>query len=195
MGDGSVDRTSTNPRISCSNTKKKYLDYLDKQFPVIGLGVKLENSAKECAERDRCSGFNKTASADQYSDMYRWRTRTHPELAEFGNWYKGGYKLFPENISLSPVLLKHWYVCDGSYINHNYNSHIVIGISNERENIDKIKKYFSTQDLPEPKVSSSVRSNGSINTSIRWTVCGSLELFDYMGEPLPGFEYKWRLDS
>ena len=25
----------------------------------------------------------------------------------------------------------------------------------------------------------------------RWTVDESKELFDYMGDPLPGFEYKW----
>lgn len=191
MGDGSVDTTSSNPRISCSNINKEYLKYLDSNFPHIGLGVTLENTAEDCASRDRTSEFNKDASKDNYSDIYRWRTRTHPKLSEFSKWYGREGKTFPENISLSPTILRHWYVCDGCYVNSGRNNYIEIGVSNENSSKNKLNRYFSEENLPQPKFDISERSNGSINASIRWSVQDSKELFQYMGGPVPGFKHKW----
>lgn len=192
MGDASIDTTSTNPRMSCSNISRQYLEYIDSKFPYIGLGVKLENTSEECAKRDRESEFNVGANTDNYSDMYRWRTRCHPVLKQFADWYSSGEKVYPRDIDLTPVVLKHWFACDGSYGKDSKNNSIEFGVCNEVDNKDKLNSYFKDKGFDAPNWNISKRRDGSINASIYFDSQTTDELFDYMGEPLPGFEYKWK---
>jgi len=191
MGDGNVDMHFKNSRFSCSNINVDYLNYLDKNINIPS-EVNISNTKEECVERDIDSGFNKNAEVENYSDIYRWRTISHPVLNKFNCWYSSGKKKFPESIELSPTVLKHWYCCDGSYnINSGYNS-ISIGVSNEIGNRDKINSYFKEKNLPKPSWSTRDRVKGDgINACIWFKSKETDILFDYMGDPLPGFEYKW----
>lgn len=193
MGDGSVDRSSNNPRFSCSSVQKEYLEYLDSLFPIIGLGVKLHRTAEQCVERDIDSGFNKSAKEENYSDIYRWRTMCHPDIQQFSNWYNSGEKSFPKQLSLTPTILKHWYCCDGSYADGVRNV-IEIGVSNEIDEKDKIKSMFQDSGLGEPSWNICKRAGNrdGMNGKIYFSSKSTDRLFDYMGEPLPGFEYKWK---
>jgi len=65
-------------------------------------------------------------------------------------------------------------------------------MSNEIENTNKVSEYFSNIGLPKPSnYSISKRNSVTKNCNAVWTVEDSQKLFDYMGEPLPDFEYKW----
>jgi len=192
MGDGTINKTSKNCYLESQMISKNYLEYLDNIFGVLGCSVKHSLTASESAKNNRNSGFRPNAKKENYSDVYRWSTRCHPKFNEFREWYSSGEKVWPENIELTPTVLKHWYVGDGYYSNKNTNNNINIAASNEFGNENKIENYFKNADLPKPSNHSIYeKENGRKDYVIEWTVEDSYKLWDYMGEPLPDFEYKW----
>ena len=101
--------------------------------------------------------------------------------------------MWPEDIELTPTVLKHWYVGDGHCDNSSSHNHIQISVSNEVKNTEKVFKYFSNVGLPQPSnhhISEQIKSENK-KCDIVWGVEESYELWDYMGEPLPDFNYKW----
>lgn len=133
----------------------------------------------------RFSGFRPKVSSENYSDVYVWYTSNNEEFQEFAEWYSTGEKVFPEDIDLTPTVLKYWYVCDGS-LHQRQSSHrerFTIGLYNEIDNKEKIKSMFLRKNLPEP----SFWTDGEAY----WNVNETEELFEYIGKSLPGFEYKW----
>jgi len=187
MGDGTMGRSSKNPWIQANMITEKYLHYLDDNLGIISNGVKFHMTAEENAHRKRQSGFRPNANKKDYSDIYVWRSKCLPELIEFSEWYNSGKKVFPEDIELSPTVLKNWYVCDGCWNNKNGCAYISISIVNERENTEKIEQYFRKSALPTPEY----YSDTEYTFEARWGVESSKRLLEYMGSPLPGFEYKW----
>lgn len=193
MGDGCIkvdSRKGHYANFQIEMITKPYLEWLSDIFGVLSRGVRLKRTAEQHVERNIAREFDENASLDTYNDSYCLETTTHPRFSELRNWYEDGEKTFPYNIELNPTVLKHWYVCDGSL---HQGRDIKIAMSNERGNGEKIERYFSEQSLPTPRWEEHGRKGGSggINYRARWTKEESLELFEYMGEPLPGFEYKW----
>ena len=183
MGDGSINPSSKNCHLETEMISPNYLEYLDNIFGCLGTGVRLKKTAAESAKENRDRGFDPNAKEKNYSDVYIWKTRNHPKFNEFRDWYSTGEKVWPENIELTPTVLKHWYVGDGYYHDKNTQNCISICTVNEIENVEKISQYFTNVGLPEP-------SNYTAKKAV-WTVEDSYTLWDYMGEPLPDFEYKW----
>jgi hypothetical protein len=191
MGDGYLKRSNKNPYVRVKMISPNYLKYLDGVFGSLSTGVQLHKSAAELAKRNRDSGFRPNAKKENYSEQYIWKTRSLPELHEF-NWYKTGKKVWPEWIPMTATVLKHWYVGDGHFSNKNGHKNISIGMSNEVENTDKIDSYFERMNLPTPSnYNIQKRKNGRKDCSAYFTRSASEELWEYMGEPLPDFEYKW----
>jgi len=192
MGDGCVENIEGNCRLTIHMISRNYLKHLDNIFDCLGTGVSLYKSASESAKGARESGFRPNANKENYSHLYEWRTRAHPKFNEFREWYSSGEKVWPEDIELTPTVLKHWYVGDGNYNNKKNHNNIRISMSNEIENTNKVSEYFSNIGLPKPSnYSISKRNSVTKNCNAVWTVEDSQKLFDYMGEPLPDFEYKW----
>jgi len=194
MGDGSLNRSDKNPRVIVGMISPNYLEYLDETFGCLSTGVQLKKTAAESAKDCRDRGFRPNAKEENYSDVYIWRTRSLPELHDF-NWYKTGKKVWPEWIPMTPTVLKHWYVGDGSFNNKNGNHYIQIAMAKEIENTDKVDNYFKRMNLPTPSnYNIRKRKDGGKKCDAVFTQSASEELFEYMGEPLPDFEYKWPSD-
>jgi len=192
MGDGYVDNSGNNPYLNVKMISPNYLKYIDSQFKIFGNGVRLSITAEESAKQNRDNGFSPNAKAENYSDKYRWQSMRHPELKEFREWYSTGNKIWPANIELTPTVLKHWYCGDGCWDNTGGNNRITIAISNESENTEKINSIFKNVGLPCPKrYKKYKRDSGSVKCDAVFTVDQSKKLWEYMGEPLPDFEYKW----
>jgi hypothetical protein len=179
MGDGSLYRGSKNVSFRVGNTNIEYLNWLDNRFSHISRGVSLSQTAESLSSHDLGSD-----NPENFKDLYLWRTTAHPQLNRFRDWYTKNGKTWPENIEMSPNVLKHWYCCDGST---NNNGWIKITLCNEFENKNKVEEYFNKSGLPKP-------SRWSEGKDICWTLHDSRELLSYMGKPLPGFEYKWSED-
>ena len=187
MGDGSINGGSKNCYLKVTMISPKYLELLDDIFASLGCGVGLKQNAAESAKNARNTGFDTNAKEQNYSDLYRLRTRLHPKFNEFREWYETGQKVWPKDIELTPTVLKHWYVGDGHYHKSGSHERIRISMSNEANNTEKVTQYFANVGLPEPSNYDEKKNN----CTARWTVEDSHTLWDYMGEPLPDFEYKW----
>jgi hypothetical protein len=193
MGDGWIDRQKgQQPRLGSAMITEEYLQYVDNVFSVIGHDVSLKQTAEENAKHKRESGFRPNADPKNYSDIYIWRTMSHPDFQDFADWYSSGEKVWPDGIQLTPTVLKHWYCGDGSWNNNASHNCIRIGMSNEREYIDKVDQFFHQAGLPLPSNYNIYKTkSGRYDCSVVFSVDQSKELWEYMGEPLPGFEYKW----
>jgi hypothetical protein len=193
MGDGYIYANTKNAELRVEMISSNYLEYLDNIFGCLGRGLSMTLTAVESAKNNRDTGFSPNAKEENYSDVYQWETRVHPKFNEFREWYSSGKKVWPEDIELTPTVLKHWYVGDGHYHNSRSHNHIQISVSNEVKNTEKVFKYFSNVGLPQPSnhhISEQIKSENK-KCDIVWGIEESYELWDYMGEPLPDFEYKW----
>jgi len=193
MGDGNIDSHNGNPFLQCKVISPNYLKYIDEKFGIFGNGVSLTKTAEEAAKMNRERGFRPNAKSDNYHDLYTWRSMRHPELQEFADWYATGKKVWPSDIELTPTVLKHWYCGDGHYHNSGRHNHIIISMSNEVNNTQKVDKIFKNSGLPSPSnyAISELDDGNNKKCNAEFTVDQSKELWEYMGEPLPDFEYKW----
>lgn len=194
MGDGSICYHYDNPTLQISVIKKEYLEYIDEELGNLSLGVRKQTVAEESAKMNRESGFSPNAKTENYSDIYRLVTTAHHELQQYADWYSTGEKVFPQSINLTPTTLKHWYCCDGTMDTWDGSRRIRISAGNEEQNKDKLKDYFNNVGLPQPTLTSIEGGTSQYDYTelqIGFTVEDSKEVFSYMGEPLPGFEYKF----
>lgn len=194
MGDGNINtQKGRNSLIEVEMVAPNYLHYLDEKFGKFGTGVRIRRTAEEKAKLHRNTEFRPNAQSENYSDSYRWRSRSIPELNEFRNWYSTGEKVWPDNINLTPIVLKHWYCGDGHFHNSNSHKHIIISMENEVENTEKLNMLFENAKLPAPNNYNIYerQEDGGKACKAEFTKSQSKELWEYMGEALPDFEYKW----
>jgi len=192
MGDGFIDTSSKNPCLMIEMVSPNYLEYVANKFGVLGGAVNLLRTAEENAKSNINNTFADNPVPEDYSDSYSWSTVRHPGLKEFIKWYSSGDKVWPKDIELTPTVLKHWYCGDGSWNNTTHHNSIYISMSNEINEKEKINSLFKNVGLPEPSnYNIGERRDGSTDCTAQFTVDQSKELWQYMGEPLPDFEYKW----
>jgi len=191
MGDGSINRSSKNSWFQTEMITKPFLEWLDSELGWLSTGVRLKHTASEGAKKCRDSGFSPNAKAENYSDVYRLRSRCHPDLQPLADWYASGKKVFPNDIELTPTVLKMWYVSDGYYDNHGAAKRITIGMSNEVDRRDNIEQLFENVGFEISNWNISERKDGSKRCNAQFTKDESQRLFEYMGESPAGFEYKW----
>lgn len=190
MGDGYVASgkgKDSNSYMVIKMTNKKYLEYIFEKLGNISASLYLDKTAKENAKEKRNSGFRVNAKAKNYQDLYHLQTRSHPVFNELRDWYSSGSKKFPENLKLTSKMLKHWFVCDGSFDGYR----VSIALSNESGNERKINNYLNNIGLDKPKWSYRKNSEGDEIVTIDYTSDNVEDFFNFIGEPVPGFEYKW----
>jgi hypothetical protein len=162
MGDGCIAHHETTPRLKVSMINQKYINHLSTEL----------SSIFSSTYKDEKSEYENTQT------QYSLTTITHPGLEKYSDWYISGEKVFPNDVTITPLLLKHWYVQDGGI--YDKKRYPQIRSWNERENTEKVIKYFDDTPL-----------NASFSSgTIRFPNCKDL-FFDYIGEPVPGFERKW----
>lgn len=192
MGDGSVFRKSANPKIEVLMTKPMYLRYLHDLFDILSTGYSLQLGGDEKAKKNYDDGYDDELRLGAYSDMYVWRTRTHPEIEEYASWYRSGKKVWPYNLEMTPRTFKHWYCCDGNLNKKSESYSIRISMNNEAGNEEKIRNYFDDSVLPEPDSWFEYDvGRDSMNCEARWYYQKSQQIFSEIGAPLPGFNNKW----
>ena len=188
MGDGNINCPEKTPYFRITNTQKDYLEYLDKKLKPFTNGVKLERTSEELAK-------NKTGiwsdDPSDYKDAYNLKTWCLNQMNELNEWYSSGKKVFPKDIELTPTILKHWFVCDGWYTvpENNIRGRFHIRVNNEARNKEKLNNYF--EEAMDISVDYWNGNEEEGQCAIVFFADKTEEIFEYIGEPLPGFEYKW----
>jgi len=181
MGDGWVNgHSGSNPFIGVKMINEQFLNWLDLELGVLSTGVVVDKTADESSsEVKEWKGVTSDTST-----VYKLRTRRHPNLQQFWGWYSGGSKSFPNNIDFNPTTLKMWYVCDGSY---GSATSPYITTANEAENADRIADNISNQT----QLTHVTVNNLTNGKRIVFPYSSTQEFFEYIGDPVPGFEHKW----
>jgi hypothetical protein len=169
MGDASINhRDRDRPAIRARMGNKPYLNWLHEQFKPMTTGV---------SEATETGGWKTTTK------MYRLRWRGRPEFTEYTSWYDSGQKRFPDDLTVTPTILKHWYVCDGSL---NTNGMMRLSMKNESDRKGFIEHLFESQGFEIGRWDTHEHRCAAVfHAHVRD------QLFDWMGEAPPGFEYKW----
>lgn len=185
MGDGNLSRKGKNAYFRCNMITRPFLEWLDEEFGVMGLGVKLQTTAAETARRMNENGFSTNTKAENCHDLYGWNTRAHPDFNRYREWYTDDGKAFPDHLELTPLIAKVWYCCDGCvhgcYNGNDYRPHIQFSVTSQIEREDLLVRMFED-----------VGFDVSLSGENLYAIADESErIWEWLGEPLPGFEYKW----
>lgn len=171
MGDGWVHKEEgKNASFSIELTNKRFLDWLDQKLGNISTGVRPKKNSDNI--------FIEGKKVDKAKNCYILRTRRLKAFNKFNSWYSSGEKRFPE-INLTSMILKMWYICDGSY-----SDYPVIYSSNENDRKEFVLSFFNNLPL-------NPNFNKGGGGCLQFKRVETEEFFSYIGEPVPGFEYKW----
>jgi len=111
---------------------------------------------------------------------YRLSSKNHPKFSFFSSWYNGSQKVWPE-MYISKNCLKNLYVTDGNIDRHRKSPVIRISAANQSDSYENFINSFSNIDIPKPSYS---------EPNFYWSVDDTERFFEYIGDPIPGFEYK-----
>lgn len=186
MGDACVNDNGGNPCIKMSVIQREYLEYLHDIFGEISRGVEIDRTSEQLARQNKKRGFSTTVVEENYNDVYMWHTVNHPELKAYRQWYESGKKEWPQDIALTPTVLKHFYVCDGTLSNRK----VQLFTSNEIGNSSVWEEKLSSIGI-DSTVQKYQRDNGKEHGYFYLYGDNTESFFGYIGEPVPGFEYKW----
>lgn len=178
MGDGYMSHSL----FTIHMTNKTFVEWVKEKLGYVVNGGLTRRDADE-HENGR-GGFENSDARDTYII----RTHSTPQINEFNSWYNNSSKKYPDELELTPMILKMWYVSDGSIMNQHqeYPSiRIAKKLGNKRDE-QQLIDLFSRMGWEFER---DIQDVGS--TYFRFTISDSCEMWDYMGEAPPGFEYKW----
>jgi hypothetical protein len=168
MGDGNIDwHNEGHARFRVGMTNKLFLKWVAKELYNIvnSTGLSLQDE-----EHGNCE------------DYYMLRTISHPYFDKLKDWYSTGEKVLPIETP-SPLELKMWYVADGGRM----KDRPFIRADSQSDNIEKLSKAVNSIGIDTTVVDKGRQLNVLNEDRDRF--------FEYMGAPVPGFEYKWPTDE
>lgn len=186
LGDGSLSNTNSLPYFQMNMANEEFTKWLSEKLHRLGSTRSLVQTAEEIAERSRKSGWNENCTEDDCKDVYQIRTSIHPHFNKYRKWYNGGEKRFPEGLELTPLSAKMWYISDGDYKTGTTKHHKPIARITSRNESDRSQFLIS---LFEEHGFSPYWEDQS--EKISFTVEETPYFLDWMGNSVPGFEYKW----
>lgn len=185
MGDGCIARhgeIDKNPRFTIQMVTESFLEWVHSEMYPLTTGVKLtdSNTASERTKTLQATGF----ATGECQDVYTLESRGLPWLENLADWYSSGKKRFPDNLELTPMVARMWYVSDGGLM-HNHTSQLQIASVNESS-----RQQFLLDLLNDVGFDGYATKNKIVlNQSDRD------QFLDWMGDAPPGFEYKWRVNA
>jgi len=182
LGDGSLNFSNKYPLFDIAMTNVTFLKWLQMELGWLSGTFSIQKTASEIAQNDCERDFNTDVDGSHYLDYYRFYTTTHAQFEQFGQWYDTGEIIFPENLSVSPLSLKIWYVSDGCLSwSTDSTCYVVFSSQNESDRpgeiICALEKYGFTV--------------GQSSENFRLSTSNTEDFFELIGDPVPGFEYKW----
>lgn len=170
MGDGTL--VNKNNKLKCirvSMTNRTYLRHIRELIGWLSTG-------------NITLSVDKSENVRYSKNLYSLVTVPHPQFDVFFEWYNSGSKRYPDDIRLNRDIVRHWYCCDGGL--HWKDSgccYATITCSNEIDRAGWLIGLFEDIGFEA----------GSSVHSITFREAETKRLLEWMGDPPPGFEYKW----
>jgi len=174
LGDGHIDKNGKNAYVIVASTQKRFLEWLSLWFPVISRDVSLSKTTDELIAQNTESEWVKTPEDDaDYNDLYRWETSRHRDFNDYSNSV--------DSVNhLCALSLKVYYVSDGTLAKAG---------SHHRP------QFRVTDDVRAERIADLIRDVGftvTVSPGNIFIKQGETDrFFEYIGNPIPGFEDKW----
>jgi hypothetical protein len=176
LGDGHIRQFESGSCMYAHFSKhEQYLEWLSQKLLKVGFSTKITSQI-----HDRAGKQHK---------VYRLRTKADSRLeAIHNNWYNSEVKSIPDELKLTPLILRQWYIGDGTgFIGTQQNQVKLTSQLTEKEGTQMVTQ------LDDKGITASQQANGSLYI---WKNSHN-QFFEYMAE-LPQelnkcFGYKWRL--
>lgn len=188
MGDGSLNnRDNGNPHIVWQMTSRRFMEWLNSELGELCTGVKYNTvKAKECAKRIRESDIDENAKPKDYSNVHRSRTVKHHHLLHL-DWMEEDGKRFPNWVKnkFCHMIAKIWFVCDGGmrWSRDRPNPHgVLISAINESDKLEWLASFFENTPTKVDNIG---------DGTLYFYQENSKKFLQWIGDPIPGFEYKW----
>jgi len=173
MGDGYIHIPDAD--ISCSY----YSLYMENtSFPFVEwLNEELGNLTSESTVRIKDNPNTKP--------QFRFKSRPNPFFDDLKEWYGPSGKRFPEDLELTAEMVRMWYVCDGGLKWGKKTAQPCIYTRNESDREEFILSLFQEKGFDPSWY------NTQECVVIGFTGKDRDDILEWMGEPVPGYEYKW----
>lgn len=186
LGDGDIPHQNKNAELRVRNTNKKWLNELSNIISE-SYGPYLERGAEEIAKMNKQSGFSENVNIENYNDLYVWKTPSNERLNKHRErWWKTGEKRVPEDLELTPTVIRNWMAGDGNlnWQGEHFSS-VRFGRLDKRDD-DILIRMFKDKGF------NSVSRNGN-----HISVYGKdgRNLLDWTNPAPSGMEYKWSYES
>ena len=178
LGDGWLVDNEKNPQLRVAMTNKTFIEWLVEELGYIQTGnISVDD------EEVKING-----GGHRLKKIYVIQTHTLESLRKYKNWLDDIWTQGGQSLQITPLKLKLWYVSHGTINRQESGCNAVIydgGVAGEGQ----LEKVFDSIGIKFNRDTISTRSVSS--DRLRFTRPESQKLWDYMGDPLPGFEYKW----
>lgn len=190
LGDGNIHvGNCKNAAFRLGMTNKEFLEWFQGEIGILASSLKIQSTAEELVEQNKANDLINVVNPDKYKDYYMLTTRRHPKLNKFRSWYGESGKSFEKVNSLTSDMVKMWFVSDGNCKRGkgNVQPTVRLTVPNFVDQKDSILSLFSNCGFSPSWYNHSRKQD----ETLRFSVEESKTLCDWMGDPPPGFEYKW----
>jgi hypothetical protein len=189
MGDGNLKHSHNsserlgNQSIEVVSINEKFIQHLYEDYAPFFTEPSVRRSAKDSALQAIESDVVSSAEGSTFRTQYRIVSRAIPFFNRYDSWRASGKKRWPDSIKFTPERLKYLYAADGglSWNKDSVSARAQITSSNEPEQMSRIRNMLNSIGIDCSTYSDRIMMKPS----------STEDFLDYLGEPVPGFEYKW----
>jgi len=174
FGDGNLDTTNKNPRFRIGMINTRFLQWLDSEFGWLTNGLTMKRTCVETA-KSVCENLGGDTQPEDGYDLYCIKTKSHPQFERFISWYDSGEIVFPFGFSVSGDLRNR---------SNGYSS-VRFSSANESNRPAHIKGALEEHGF----------TVGVSGYKFRLSTEDTEDFFEFIGDPVPGFEYKWAYED
>lgn len=169
LGDGCIRKGKSNIRNSYSHVDKnlEYILWLESKFNDSGI----ETYHNQSKQKSRCFYF---------------QTNTYDVFSEFRNmFYKNDKRITPKNIELTPIILRQWFISDGT-ASKQLERVFIAKYSTDDNLLSQLKYLFGDSCAYYPEQG---RNTGKYYIPRKYLD----SFYSYIGKsPVKCYEYKWK---
>lgn len=189
MGDGTLKHSHKdskrlgNQSIEVVSINKEFIDHLYEDYFPFFTEPSVRRSAESSANESISSDVISSAKGSTFRTQYRIVSRAIPFFNKYDVWKTTGDKRWPDNIDFTPKRLRYLYAADGglSWNKDSLSARSQITSSNETKQMERLSKKLNSIGI----------DCSTYEDRIMMKPSSTEKFLDYLGEPVPGFEYKW----